>query len=388
MRVTIADEEGEPATWPGIFHSDPALDLQLPIPPSWWEEIAKKSDFAPEDWNSLESRIPTPRNPAHPESPRDNLLERTLLGRIAETAFGERQLSYSFGYDKVGRNRAVVTIDFRSWCEQHPELCEDLKGAQEDLATSMWSFDLTFTSDGTAQYTLTTTKEGHVPVVKQGFVDFKGDSIDLDEFPEEIRLPLAPPQASAQDRSGVEVAAAIGSPRIAGNELQTFLISDEGVQPATYQPGDWLEPKDGSNQRMMIVAAGPATAASSNSARSVEYVTAAWFSSNSETFAFATHAVLRGPSTLPALSLASFARNRFYPLGHAGSQYNLAASTITQLQVVCMQQDSATYRIPTRGDRYFSQPKSAEGAVQLCQRDCALNETTNVQECVWKCEEN
>ncbi len=267
MRVTVADEEGKPATWPGIFHSDPALDLRLPIPPSWWEEIAKKSDFVPEDWNSLEGRIPTPRNPAHPESPRDNLLERTLLGRIAETAFGERQLSYGFGYEKVGRNRAVVTIDFRSWCEQHPELCEDLKGAQEDLATSTWSFDLTFTSDGTAQYTLTVTRDGHLPEVKQGFVDFNGNSINLNELPEEIHLPLAPPQATGQDRSGVEVAAAISAPEIGGNDLQIFLISDEGEQPASYQPGDWLEPKDGSNQRMLIVGVSQGTSAAPTASR-------------------------------------------------------------------------------------------------------------------------
>ncbi len=179
MRVTVADEEGEPATWPGIFHSDPALDLQLPVPPSWWEEIAKKSDYAPEDWNSLESRIPTPRNPALPESPRDNLLERTLLGQRGEAAFGETGLSYGFGYEKVGRNRAVVTIDFRSWCEQHPELCEDHDESQKELASTTWSFDLTFTSDGAAQFTLTVTRDGHLPEVNQGFVDFNGDSINL-----------------------------------------------------------------------------------------------------------------------------------------------------------------------------------------------------------------
>ena len=48
MRVTIADEEGESATWPGIFHADPALDLQLPVPPSWWAAAAIETDYAPE----------------------------------------------------------------------------------------------------------------------------------------------------------------------------------------------------------------------------------------------------------------------------------------------------------------------------------------------------
>ena len=389
MRVTVADEEGEPATWPGIIHSDPTLDLQLPVPPSWWEEIAKKSDYAPEDWNSLESRIPTPRNPALPESPRDHLLERTLLGQRGEAAFGETGLSYGFGYEKVGRNRAVVTIDFRSWCEQHPELCEDHDESQKELASTMWSFDLTFTSDGAAQFTLTVTRDGHLPEVNQGFVDFNGDSINLDEFPEEIRLPLAPPQTAGQDRSGVEVAAAISAPEIGGNDLQTFLISDDGLQPAAYQPGDWLEPKDGSNQRMMIVGVSQGTSAASTASRQPLQ---AWTSRYAPAFPLlevAEPAVFYGMPTFQLVRFAPLTTSVFYsPLVVTASYVPASEPTITQLQVVCMQQDSETYRIPTRGDRYFSQPKAAEGPVQLCQRDCALNETTNVQQCVWECEEN
>ena len=389
MRVTVADEEGEPATWPGIFHSDPALDLQLPVPPSWWEEIAKKSDYAPEDWNSLESRIPTPRNPALPESPRDNLLERTLLGQRGEAAFGETGLSYGFGYEKVGRNRAVVTIDFRSWCEQHPELCEDHDESQKELASTTWSFDLTFTSDGAAQFTLTVTRDGHLPEVNQGFVDFNGDSINLDEFPEEIRLPLAPPQTAGQDRSGVEVAAAISAPEIGGNDLQTFLISDDGLQPAAYQPGDWLEPKDGSNQRMMIVGVSQGTSAASTSSRQPLQAWTSRYAPAFPSLEVAEPAVFHGMPTFQLVRFAPLTTRVFYsPLVVTASYVPASEPTITQLQVVCMQQDSETYRIPTRGDRYFSQPKAAEGPVQLCQRDCALNETTNVQQCVWKCEEN
>ena len=67
MRVTITDEEGEPSAWPGMPHLDLALGGQpilLPIPPSWSAAIAIETDFAPKDWNSLEDRIPTPRNPA------------------------------------------------------------------------------------------------------------------------------------------------------------------------------------------------------------------------------------------------------------------------------------------------------------------------------------
>ena len=373
MRVTITDEEGEPSAWPGMPHLDLALGGQpilLPIPPSWSAAIAIETDFAPKDWNSLESRIPTPRNPAHPESPRDNLLERTLLGRIAETAFGERQLSYSFGYDKVGLNRAVVTIDFRSWCEQHPELCEDLKGAQEDLATSTWSFDLTFTSDGTAQYTLTTTKEGHVPLVREGFVDFNGNSINLNEFPKEVLPPVAPPQASGTDVSGVEIAAAVSASQISGADVQTLLISDQGLQPAAYQPGDWLEPKDGSNQRMMIVGASQGASAASTASRQPVQAMTLRYAPAFPSPVVAEPAVFHGMSTFQPVRFASFAESE---------------PTITQLSVVCMQKD---YGIPTRGARYFSLPKTVEGSVQSCQRNCVLNETSNIQECVWKCEEN
>ena len=389
MRVTIADEEGESATWPGIFHADPALDLQLPVPPSWWAAAAIETDYAPEDWNSLESRIPTPRNPALPESPRDHLLERTLLGQRGEAAFGETELGYGFGYEKVGRNRAVVTIDFRSWCEQHPDFCEDLNESLEDLARSTWSFDLTFTSDGAARDTLTVTRDGHLPEVNQGFVDFKGDSIEINEFPEEIRLPLAPPQASGQDRSGVGVAAAISAPEIGGNDLQTFLISDDGLQPAAYQPGDWLEPKDGSNQRMMIAGVSQGTLAASTASRQPLQAMTLRYAPAFPSLEVAERAVFHGMPTFQLVRFAPLTTSVFdSPLVVSASYAPASEPTIIQLQVVCMQQDSETYRIPTRGDRYFSQPKAAEGPVQLCQRDCALNETTNVQQCVWECEEN
>ena len=122
---------------------------------------------------------------------------------------------------------------------------------------STWVFDLTFTSDGAARFTLTVTKEGHLPTMVEGVVDFHGDGISVDEFPEELLLPDDPPQASGEDVSGVEVAAAITTTRIGGDDLQTMLVSASG---ADHQPGDWLEPKDGSNQRMIIVSAGQGTA--------------------------------------------------------------------------------------------------------------------------------
>ena len=115
---------------------------------------------------------------------------------------------------------------------------------------------VTITSDGGAEFSLTVTKEGELPLTGEGFVDFTGDGIDLDEFPEELLLPDEPPQASGEDVSGVEVAAAITASRIGPDDQQVLLVSAAG---GNYQPGDWLEPKDGGNQRMMIVSAGPPT---------------------------------------------------------------------------------------------------------------------------------
>ena len=244
-----------------------------------------------------------------------------------------------------------MTIDFRSWCEQHPELCENLKEAQEDLATSTWSFDLTFTSDGTAQYTLTTTKEGHVPLVREGLVDFNGNSINLNEFPEEVLPPIAPPQASGTDVSGVEIAAAVSASQISGADVQTLLISDQGLQPAAYQPGDWLEPKDGSNQRMMIVGVSQATAAASPASRQQVQATAAHDFSISPPVVVAAPAVFRGRLTFQLMRFTSFTTSVFYNLLGVSASHTLASEpTITQLSVVCMQKD---YGIPTRGARFF-----------------------------------
>ena len=210
-------------------------------------------------------------------------------------------------------------------------------------------------------------------------MDFNGSGINLDEFPEEVRLPVSPPQASGEDVSGVEVAAAISANEIGGADIQTFLVSDEGLIPATYSPGDWLEPKDGSNQRMMIVGGGQVASAMSSHS---------WY----QNVAYEP----QGPPA-PAVSLVfrpedqngwpGFLRlmsNPAWPPDHVSAQYSMnTEAVITQLFVVCMQND---HNIPTRGARYFTSPKAADGEVQMCQRDCVLNETANIQECVWKCE--
>ena len=156
-------------------------------------------------------------------------------------------------YEKVGRNRGVITFEFSHSASEEWDL-DDYQGV---LLGSTWTYLLTFTSDGAAQYTRIITREGQLPIVEEGFVDFGSDASNLDEFPEELLLPDDPPQASGEDISGVEVAPAFTNRRIGPDEVQTFLVSSAG---AGYQPGDWLEPKDGSNQRMMVVGTGPPAA--------------------------------------------------------------------------------------------------------------------------------
>jgi hypothetical protein len=65
------------------------------------------------------------------------------------------------------------------------------------------------------------------------------------------------------------------------------------------------------------------------------------------------------------------------------AQSTSTESSIIQVSVVCMQINGD---IPTRGSRYFSQPKTAVGPVQTCQRNCVLTGANNIQSCVWRCE--
>ena len=183
-------------------------------------------------------------------------------------------------------------------------------------------------------------------------------------------LPDDPPQASGEDVSGVEVAAAITTTRIDGDDVQTFLASDSG---ATYRPGDWLEPKDGSNQRMMIVGASQVSAVAS----------AALSPDASPQFG---PQILKTQTAVSSPGSPQFA-TAMAPFGVKASPASAltSSSTITQVSVVCMQigQD-----IPTRGARYFSQPKTAQDPVQLCQQKCVLDGRGNIQACVWRCEAN
>ena len=340
VRVTVTDSGGVVAEWPGMlgFGTQPIL---LPIPPSWSAAIAIETDFAPEDETGLEY---------------DNSMatdDPGLTGGIGHALFGglyrkvfDQSLGVSYDYEKLGRNRAVVTYEFSDDSEGFFRyLYDNLDDFGKEVVNgSTWTYELRFTSDGTARYTLTITKDGHLPTVTEGVVDFRGDAININEFPDELLLPDDPPQASGEDRSGIEIAAAVSTSRIGPYDLQPFLLNNTGTQPISYSPGDWLEPKDGSNQRMMIVAANPVSAQGSG---------------------------------LFTAAIASFG-------GSAGLQnQSNANSTITELSVVCMQQVGD---VPKRGGRYFSQPKTAQGAVQECQRNCVSDQALSIQGCVWNCE--
>ena len=264
MRATI-EAPGGASVWPGMPHLDltlGALPVLLPIPPSWSAAIAIETDVAPDDWDGLEDRIPTPRSPVHPISPRDSLLVRTLFEGWANAVAGggdyeNMGLSYTFGYEKLGRNRAIISFDFR---EQFTDDYDEFDQLQQTLIGSIWVFDLTFTSDGAAKYTLTIKKMVIFRLSSKGWSTSTATASASTSSPRNCCFRADPPQASGEDVSGVEVAAAITTTGIDGDDVQTFLASDSG---STYRPGDWLEPKDGSNQRMMIVGASQVSAVAS-----------------------------------------------------------------------------------------------------------------------------
>ena len=355
--VTVS-KQSEPISWPGLPYPDLGLEALLPIPNSWWEWAAAETDFAPDDLAGLEAIAPTTRGGIAAERAwGDDRLLRMFMGRISGRWSSPIHYDITRSYDKLGRNRGVLRIDIVDLGTDDPV---------DDSGT--YTFDLIFAADGAALYTLTITKEGETPKVRRGIADFNGDSITLEGIPDELTLPRAPPQAAGQDISGVEIAAAISASVIGGSDVQTFLMSDQGVQPAAYQPGDWLEPKDGSVQRMMIVGASQAAAVSPVASQQQVPAT-----------------VLHGSSVSPLSQIASTARSALYdPFAASTRQAVTSEPAIMQLLVVCMQKGQA---IPIRGSRYFSQPKQAQGPIQTCQRNCALNETSDIQECVWKCEE-
>ena len=369
VRATIVDSEGGTAVWPGTPHVDLALGAQpilLPIPPSWSAAIAVEADYA--------------RVESHASDIENELLKR-FFPDLTNLVGGDGDINYRRERAGLGRNRFAFVVSF-------PRLdTNQVYGGnlirKLTLNGSEWTFVVTITSDGWAEFSLTVTKEGELPRTGESFVDFTGDGIDLDEFPEELLLPDEPPQASGEDVSGVEVAAAITASRIGPDDQQVLLVSAAG---GNYQPGDWLEPKDGGNQRMMIVSTGPPTsvAASVLAPRS--------YASNGMALA-ASAPQFHAPGGSVAADFKTQADLAPYMISGFNAARTVQTSAVVsaatdggfvQLNVVCMQ---FGHDIPTRGARYFSVANAAEGPVETCQKQCVLNESANIQSCVWKCEQ-
>lgn len=374
MQVTVADPDGNSPGWPGMpdtLLEGSSLPVLLPIPPSWSAAIEIETDGAPEDIDGLKERIPTPSNPEDPGCPRCDLVERFLLGRVWDGAFvgadgsPNSPLSWKPVYRKLGHNRAAWTISF-DWCE--PTVCgydeDEISEHQRALAGSTWVFDISFLTEDSGTVNLTVTREGASPITLQRFLDLKAGSSSTETFPNELTLPDEAPQASGVDITGVQIAPVTTPAGIGQNDIQTFLVNNAASQPASYSPGDWLEPKDGGNQRMMVVAASqaatPGPAAQPRPSKLREPAMAARFGSLAE---------LRS-NQLPGV---------FPP------RQQSINPALTQVSVVCMQRERD---VPPRGARYFSQPKRAEGDVQLCQKNCATEGGDAIQRCVWECETN
>ena len=242
----------------------------------------------------------------------------------------------SYAYESAGPNSGVLTVRFGCRCPR------DEWGDNNRDNNEEWVFELTFLSSDAAGYTVTIYREGQPPLTLNGFIDFKsGDN--LNSFPPELLPPGSPPQASGNDLFGVDAATGSTSLSIGDDSLQTILVQDGGIQDIAYQPGDWLEPKDGGNQRMMIVGPGQTAAP------------------------VAAGLVVRARTPAQARTVPQ-----------ATGQTDLIA-----LSVVCMQFEKG---IPARGSRFFSQPKSPDGTVQMCQRNCVVAGGNALQRCVWDCQ--
>ena len=129
------------------------------------------------------------------------------------------------------------------------------------MAGTTWVFDISFLTEDSGNIEVTLQREGESPTTLRRFLDLKAGSSSADSFPDELTLPDEAPQASGQDITEVQIAPVTTPAGIGENDIQTFLVNNVGSQPASYSPGDWLEPKDGGNQRMMVVAASQAATA-------------------------------------------------------------------------------------------------------------------------------
>ena len=258
------------------------------------------------------------------------------------TERGEKHLFGRYTYESTGAASGVLTVRFGCRC---PRDEWDDNNDSDSFPDEEWVFELSFLSSDAAEYTLTLYREGQPPLTLNGFIDFRaGDN--LSSFPPELLPPGSPPQASGNDLFGVDAATGSTSLSIGGDSIQTILVQDGGIQDIAYQPGDWLEPKDGGNQRMMIVGPGQTSAP------------------------VAAGLVFRSRTPAQASSAAQ-------------SIVLAVQADLIALSVVCMQIEKG---IPTRGSRFFSQPKPPAGAVQMCQRNCVVAGGDAIQGCVWECE--
>ena len=269
MQVTVADADGNSPGWPGMpdtLLEGSSLPVLLPIPPSWSATIEIETDGAPEDWDGLEDRIPTPASPADPDDPRADIGERLLLGDVWNRAFigadgsSNSPLAWTPVNTKLGRNRAVWTISF-SWCGEVCGSEDNVSDFQRALEGSTWVFDISFLTEDSGNIEVTLQREGESPTTLHRFLDLKAGSSSTDSFPNELTLPDEAPQASGQDITEVQIAPVTTPAGIGQNDIQTCLVNNVGSQPASYSAGDWLEPKDGGNQRMMVVASSQAATA-------------------------------------------------------------------------------------------------------------------------------
>ena len=130
------------------------------------------------------------------------------------------------------------------------EGCGELDGGDR----LRYHFDLKFDGPNIASFTVTIYRNGIELSTDTGILDFQKGSPG-NRLPTELVPPRSPPQAAGKDYSGVGVAAPTTTRTITGDSLQSLLVRNADVQTVAYRSGDWLEPKDGSNQRMMVVGA-------------------------------------------------------------------------------------------------------------------------------------
>ena len=371
MQVTVTDTDGGSPGWPGMPETllQGKLAAGSPAYPAVMVGSYRNRNRRGSPWTSKDSKsgYPPPpiRNSQTPLAsgcsratcsatsgigpsriPVERPRRSPMIG-ITERSDGTVQLLQSRGSTR-GRMKAL-----------------SLTPLQQSLLGSTWIFDITFRTPDSGIIKLTIRRGGepsdHSPPVPRPEVR---ESASTDTFPTELLLPDDPPPGIRPGHHRSADRARDHRPRAIGqNDIQTFLVHNAGPQPASYSPGDWLEPKDGGDQRMMVVASGqPAPAGPS-----------------------APGTGLTSCGDLPCLQGWATLSNclPYRSPGPPPPRQQAVSPSLTPISVVCMQRERD---VPLRGARYFSQSKAAEGEVQLCQKNCATAGGEAIQRCVWDCE--